>query len=109
MSVLSTIARHEADFVATQGYPCCKSIIIHRNRLNEYQYRKEIKILKEKGLIKFRRWIEHDESEYTFVQGWYLTDKGTETPEYQRACDDVNERMLKVFGFEPYKKEVQNG
>lgn len=109
MSVLSTIARNEADVIVSCGYPCCKSIIVSQNKLNECQYRKEMAILKQKGLIKFSRWIEHDD-ELVFVQGWYLTDKGRESDEYQKACIEVDTRMKKIFGFCLYKdkeREVQ--
>lgn len=100
MSVLSTIANFQADFVSTCGYPCPKSVIIKENGLTDYQYSKEIKKLKDEGLIKFSRWVEKDEYESYFIQGWYLTPAGKETLEYNQAYARVRSNVKKCFDFE---------
>lgn len=100
MSVLSTIANFQADFVSTCGYPCPKSVIIKENDLTDYQYSKEIKKLKDEGLIKFSRWVETDEYDYYFIQGWYLTPVGKKTLEYKQAYARVRSNVKKCFDFE---------
>lgn len=100
MSVLQIIANFTADFVSTQGNPCPKSVIVGSLGLTDYQYRKEIKKLTEDGLIRFERWVEHDEYDTFFIQGWYLTDKGRETEEYKKAHERVREVFKDVYGFD---------
>ena len=83
-AVFNSIVKWESNYAMSYGCPLSRSVIMRQNNLNLYQYRKQVKELKEKGLIKYERYIERVYCEgflqdVYFVQGWLLTDKGRNT------------------------------
>lgn len=83
-AVFNSIVKWESNYAMSYGCPLSRSAIMRQNSLNLYQYRKQVKELKEKDLIKYERYIERVYCEgflqdVYFVQGWLLTDKGRNT------------------------------
>lgn len=102
-AVFEAIVWWEANYGLSFGYPMPRSAIMNQEGLNLYQYRKQIKELKEKGLIEYTRYMEYDFCEgylqdSYLVQGWLLTGKGKETEEYQKASLEAKEIFERSFG-----------
>ena len=99
-AVFEAIVWWEANYGLSFGYPMPRSAIMNQEGLNLYQYRKQIKELKDNGLIKYVRYIERVYCEgyledCYFVQGWLPTDKGRQTELYIKISDEEEERMKK--------------
>ena len=56
-AVFEAIVWWEANYGLSFGYPMPRSAIMNQEGLNLYQYRKQIKELKEKGLIEYTRYM----------------------------------------------------
>ena len=102
-AVFECIAKWETAYAMSYGSPILRSIILKRTGLNLYQYRKQIKELKDNGLIEYTRYMEYDFCEgylqdSYLVQGWLLTGKGRETEEYKKASIEAQEILEKHFG-----------
>lgn len=102
-AVFDAIVWWEANYALSFGYPLPRSAIMYEKGLNLYQYRKQIKELKENELITYTRYMEHDFCEgylqdSYFVQGWVLTRKGRKTEEYQKALLKAEEFFKSSFG-----------
>lgn len=104
-AVFECIAKWETAYALSYGSPMLRSVILKRTGLNLYQYRKQIKELKENGLIKYVRHIQRDYSDgyleepylesCYFVQGWLPTDKGRQTELYVKIAEAEEKRMEK--------------
>ena len=64
-AVFNSIVKWESNYAMSYGCPLSRSVIMRQNNLNLYQYRKQVKELKEKGLIKYERYIER-----TYCEGF---------------------------------------
>lgn len=62
-----------------------------------YQTRKELKRLKEQGLVESVRHCNVTEDGNYLLSGWKITDKAKETPEYKKAYEEEREICLKAF------------
>lgn len=101
-AVFEAVVWWEANYGLSFGYPLPRSAIMHEKGLKLYQYRKQIKELKENGLIAYTRYIEYDFCEgylqdSYLVQGWMLTEKGRETEDYQKASLEAKEIFERSF------------
>lgn len=99
-AVFECIAKWETAYALSYGSPILRSVILKRTGLNLYQYRKQIKELKENGLIRYERYIERIYCEgyledCYFVQGWLPTSKGRQTELYVKIAEAEEERMKK--------------
>jgi DNA-binding PadR family transcriptional regulator len=65
-----------------------------------YQIRKELKRLKEQGLIESVRYCEVGEDRNYLVSGYQITDKAKDTPEYKKAWEEEREICKKAFGID---------
>lgn len=97
-AVFNSIVKWESNYAMSYGCPLSRSVIMRQNNLNLYQYRKQVKELKEKGLIKYERYIERTYCEgfledVYFVQGWLLTDKGRNTELFKQALEQAEKRV----------------
>lgn len=102
-AVFEAIVWWEANYGLSFGYPMPRSAIMHQEGLSLYQYKKQIKELKQSGLIEYKRYMEYDYCEgylqdSYLVQGWILTGKGRETEEYKKASIEAQEIFEKHFG-----------
>lgn len=99
-AVFECIAKWETAYALSYGSPMLRSVILKRTGLNLYQYRKQIKELKENGLIRYERYIERIYCEgyledCYFVQGWLPTAKGRQTEVYIEIAEAEEKRMKK--------------
>lgn len=99
-AVFECIAKWETAYAMSYGSPILRSVILRETGLNLYQYRKQIKELKENGLIKYVRYIERVYCEgyledCYFEQGWLPTAKGRQTELYKEIAEAEEERMKK--------------
>lgn len=99
-AVFECIAKWETAYALSYGSPMPRSAILKRTGLNLYQYRKQIKELKENDLIEYIRYIERDYCEgyledCYFVQGWLPTNKGRQTELYKKIAEAEEKRMEK--------------
>lgn len=97
-AVFNSIVKWESNYAMSYGCPLSRSVIMRQNNLNLYQYRKQVKELKEKGLIKYERYIERTYCEgfledVYFVQGWLLTDKGRNTELFKQALEQAEKKV----------------
>ena len=97
-AVFNSIVKWESNYGMSFGRPLSRSAIMRQNSLNLYQYRKQVKELKEKGLIKYERYIERTYCEgfledVYFVQGWLLTGKGRNTELFKQALEQAEKRF----------------
>ena len=97
-AVFNSIVNWESNYAMSYGCPLSRSVIMRQNKLNLYQYRKQVKELKEKGLIKYERYIERTYCEgfledVYFIQGWRLTDKGRNTELFKQALEQAENRV----------------
>ena len=93
-AVFECIAEWETAYALSYGSPILRSAILKRTGLNLYQYRKQIKELKENDLIEYVRYIE----DCYFVQGWLPTNKGRQTELYKKIAEAEEKRMEKHWG-----------
>lgn len=101
-AVFNSIVKWESNYAMSYGCPLSRSVIMRQNNLNLYQYRKQVKELKEKGLIKYERYIERTYCEgfledVYFVQGWLLTDKGRNTELFKQALEQAEKRVESIL------------
>lgn len=97
-AVFKSIVNWESNYAMSYGCPLSRSAIMRQNSLNLYQYRKQVKELKEKDLIKYERYIERVYCEgflqdVYFVQGWLLTDKGRNTELFKQTLAEAEKRV----------------
>lgn len=107
-AVFECIAKWETAYDFSYGSPILRSTILKRTGLNLYQYRKQIKELKDNDLIKYVRHIQrvysdgYLETPYLedcyFIQGWLPTDKGRQTELYKKIAEAEEKRMEKHWG-----------
>lgn len=102
-AVFESIVRWEANYGISFGYPLPRGAIMHQNNLSLYQYKKQVKDLKDKCLIKYKRYVEFEYCEgylqdSYFVQGWLLTDKGRETELFKQVLEEAQKQIEKMFG-----------
>lgn len=62
-----------------------------------YQTRKELKKLKEQGLVTSDMQIIHDDEGTTILRGYIITKKGMQTEEYKKAYNEERELCKKCF------------
>lgn len=101
-TVFNSIVKWEANYGMSFGCPLSRSVIMRQNRLNLYQYRKQVKELQGKDLIKYERYIERVYCEgfledVYFVQGWRLTGKGRNTELFKQALEQAEKRFENIF------------
>lgn len=65
-----------------------------------YQTRKELRRLKEQGLVALDRYCHSTEDGNYLMVGWTITDEGKKTPEYKKAYEEEREICKEVFGIE---------
>lgn len=65
-----------------------------------YQTRKELKLLKEQGLIESVRYCEVGEDRNYLMSGYQITDKAKKTPEYKKAWEEERQICKKAFGID---------
>lgn len=99
-AVFECIAKWETAYTLSYGSPILRSVILRETGLNLYQYRKQIKELKENGIIEYVRYIERDYCEgyledCYFEQGWLPTNKGRQTELYKKIAEAEEKRMEK--------------
>ena len=99
-AVFECIAKWETAYAMSYGSPILRSVILRETGLNLYQYRKQIKELKENGLIKYVRYIERVYCEgyledCYFEQGWLPTGKGRQMELYKEIAEAEERRMEK--------------
>lgn len=112
-AVFECIAKWETAYALSYGSPILRSVILRETGLNLYQYRKQIKELKENGLIKYVRYIERDYCEGCFEgcyfeQGWLPTSKGRQTELYKEIAEAEEKRMEKYWEELGVKKLGEN-
>lgn len=101
-AVFKSIVNWESNYAMSFGCPLSRSVIMRQNNLNLYQYRKQVKELKEKDLIKYERYIERTYCEgfledVYFVQGWLLTGKGRNTELFKQALEQAEKRVENIL------------
>lgn len=101
-AVFKSIVNWESNYAMSYGCPLSRSVIMRQNNLNLYQYRKQVKELKDKGLIKYERYIERTYCEgfledVYFVQGWRLTRKGRNTELFKQALEQAEKRVESIL------------
>ena len=102
-AALEAIVWWEANYGLSFGYPMPRSAIMHQEGLSLYQYRKQIKELKQSGLIEYKRYMEYDYCEgylqdSYLVRGWILTGKGRETETYKKASVEAEAILERFMG-----------
>lgn len=99
-AVFECIAKWETAYTFSYGSPMLRRTILERTGLNLYQYRKQIKELKDNDLIKYVRHIQRDYSDgylenCYFIQGWLPTEKGRQTEVYKKIAEAEEKRVEK--------------
>lgn len=104
-AVFECIAKWET---ACYGSPILRSTILKRTGLNLYQYRKQIKELKDNDLIEYVRHIQrvysdgYLETPYLedcyFIQGWLPTDKGRQIEVYKKIAEAEKKEWKNIGG-----------
>ena len=97
-AVFNSIVKWESNYAMSYGCPLSRNVIMRQNKLNLYQYRKQVKELKGKGLIKYERYIERTYCEgfledVYFVQGWRLTSEGRNTELFKQSLAEAEKRV----------------
>lgn len=97
--VLYALCRHCVSIV--QGWvpmpSTCLSQILGKSL---YQTRKELKRLKEQGLVVSVRYCEVGEDRNYLMCGYSITDKAKSTREYKTAWEDERKICKEAFGFD---------
>lgn len=70
-----------------------------------YQTRKELKRLKEQGLIESIRYCEVGEDRNYLMCGYRITDKAKGTEEYKKAWEEERRICKETFGIDIGEKE----
>lgn len=90
MNILEFIARKEFDYILSFGFPIPKSIIMSSFNIDEQTYQKEIRKLKNEGLIHSTYVIYEEDNIYHW--GWFTTEKARELPNIKKIRNELNQR-----------------
>ena len=97
--VLYHLCRHCVSIV--QGWiPLPSTVLSQDINKSLYQTRKELKKLKEQGLILSVRYCEVGEDRNYLMAGYQITDKAKETPEYKKAWEEERQICKEAFGID---------
>lgn len=66
--------------------------------LSLYKVRKELKSLKEQGLVVADRYCEVTDEGTILINGYTITEKAKQTEEYKKAYEEERKICLDVFG-----------
>lgn len=101
-SVFQVLCNHYADFMSSFGYPIPRKIIQDELGLSKYQVLKELRNLREKGLVRLVRINYYDDydCENHLLIGYAVTDLGEKTNEYKIAYENVRRRIKQHFGMD---------
>lgn len=101
-SVFQVLCNHYADFMITFGYPIQRKVIQDELGLSKYQALKELRNLREKGLVRLVRINYYDDydCENHLLIGYAVTNLGKKTNEYKIAYEDVRRRIKQHFGMD---------
>lgn len=93
--VFQTLCNYDADFMVTEGFPIPRKLIQDVLGLSKHQVLKELRKLREKGLVKLVRVNYYDDydCENHLLIGYEVTDLGQKTDEYKSAHEDVRRRI----------------
>jgi hypothetical protein len=82
--------------------PCPSTVVAAICDISLYKARKEIKKLKEEGLVVSNRYIDNDEDNERpiIVNGYTITNKAKETAEYKLAFEEERAACMEIFGFD---------
>lgn len=69
-------------------------------RMPLYKTRRELKKLKEQGLVRTFIYLSNDDEEFSILKGYTITEKGRKTKEYEKAWQEEREICMKCFGFD---------
>lgn len=97
--VLLHLCRH---CVSIMGgwFPMPATILCESVGMSLYQTRKELRRLKEQGIVKSVRYCEVTEDGNRLVSGWQTTDKAKDTPEYKMAWAEERGICREAFGID---------
>lgn len=74
-----------------------------------YKARKELKRLKEQGLVVSDRYCEVGEDRNILISGYTITDKAKDTEEYRTAWDEERALCKEIYGFDIGEKYEHSG
>lgn len=85
----------------TDGWiPYPSTVLAESCKLSLYQTRKELKKLKEQGLVVSDRYCERTEEGNLIINGYTVTDKAKHTEEYKKAWKWEKETVKEIFGYD---------
>lgn len=101
-SIFQVLCNHYADFMITFGYPIPRKVIQDELGLSKYQVFKELRNLREKGLVRLVRINYYDDydCENHLLIGYAVTNLGKKTNEYKIAYENVRRRIKQHFGMD---------
>lgn len=82
--------------------PYPSTILSEVCELSLYKTRKELKKLKEQGLVVSARYCEVTEDGNCFVSGYTITEKTKETEEYKTALAEERKICQEVYGYDMF-------
>lgn len=81
-------------------YPFPSTVLSEICNISLYKVRKELKTLKEKGLVVSNRYCEFTEEGNILLNGYTITNKAKETEEYKKAYEEENKLCKECFGID---------
>ena len=102
--VLYRLCRHNVSIMdGWRPFPStCLSVVC---KLSLYQTRKELKKLKEQGLVESCIDSISDDVGTSVLRGYHITEKAKETEEYKKAWQEEREICKECFGIDIGEKE----
>lgn len=108
--VLYRLCRHCVSIM--DGWiPYPSTILSEICELSLYKTRKELKKLKEQGLVISERYCAVEEDGNCLVSGYTITEKAKETEEYKKAFAEERKLCQEVYGWDmfPEPPEAEKG
>lgn len=97
--ILYLLCRHTLNIIyGWRPYPST-SLSKHCG-LSLYRTRKELKKLKDQGLVVSDIQTISDDEGTAIIRGYTITNKAKETEEYKKAHEEEREICIKVFGYD---------
>lgn len=102
-AVLYKLCRHCVN-IMDGFYPYPSTVLSQVCGMPLYKTRRELKKLKEQGLVRSCIYVSRDE-EIFILKGYTVTEKGRKTKEYEKAWQEEKEICMRCFGVEIERDE----
>lgn len=98
--ILLKLCQHSVSVAHGSWYPYPSTCLAKECDMSLYKTRKELKMLKEQGLVASEQYCEVGEDRNILISGYTITDKAKDTEEYRTAWESERALYKEVYDFD---------